>query len=457
MYYVHTDNLGSIQVITNESGNIEAEYAYTAWGGRIALIESPLGDLGMVRGYTGHEHLEPLGLINMNGRIYDPVLARFLSPDPYVQAPDFTQSFNRYSYCLNNPFKYTDPSGEFFTWSFGNGGFSIGFNLTPIGLPVGGGLNFGWSNGFSMGTYSEVGYRLGGTGFGAGATMSQSFDFNFKHSSFSTTSTVAAYGSFGVFNVSASGSYYYDMTNRQGGFGWGINAGIGLGGNYAGGIGFNVGYGSGGFNYGFGGSYNPWAAIPGNPYLNPNANSEALKRLQNATKDLRERLAYNVPLLTLEANVAYSPILLPEVEILGYSDVVTKNNFASKMEQLEGKPYVSGGVGPNSFDCSGAVIYGIREVANSNFGRYNANDLYKNYSVPAETLTRGSVIFYDYGSDGIINHVTVALGNGLMLHPSSNQGVLQIKPTSYLETYTTVKRSGTIHYRNLNWSLIRNK
>jgi len=48
----------------------------------------------------------------MNGRIYDPVLARFLSPDPYVQAPDFTQSFNRYSYGWNNPFKYTDPSGN---------------------------------------------------------------------------------------------------------------------------------------------------------------------------------------------------------------------------------------------------------------------------------------------------------------------------------------------------------
>ena len=49
----------------------------------------------------------------MNGRIYDPILGRFLSPDPYVQLPDFTQNFNRYSYCLNNPMVYTDPSGEF--------------------------------------------------------------------------------------------------------------------------------------------------------------------------------------------------------------------------------------------------------------------------------------------------------------------------------------------------------
>ena len=48
----------------------------------------------------------------MNGRLYDPYLARFLSPDNYVQIPDFSQSFNRYSYCQNNPLKYVDPDGE---------------------------------------------------------------------------------------------------------------------------------------------------------------------------------------------------------------------------------------------------------------------------------------------------------------------------------------------------------
>ena len=64
------------------------------------------------RGYCSHEHLTGLGLINMNARLYDPLLGRFLSPDNFVQLPDFSQSFNRYSYCLNNPLKYTDPSGE---------------------------------------------------------------------------------------------------------------------------------------------------------------------------------------------------------------------------------------------------------------------------------------------------------------------------------------------------------
>lgn len=63
------------------------------------------------RGYTGHEHMAGFGLINMNGRMYDPYLQRFLSPDMYVQNPSDAQNYNRYSYALNNPLMYTDPSG----------------------------------------------------------------------------------------------------------------------------------------------------------------------------------------------------------------------------------------------------------------------------------------------------------------------------------------------------------
>lgn len=63
------------------------------------------------RGYTGQEQLDDSGLIHMNGRIYDPELGRFLSPDPVVQIPDYSQNFNRYSYVLNNPLNATDPSG----------------------------------------------------------------------------------------------------------------------------------------------------------------------------------------------------------------------------------------------------------------------------------------------------------------------------------------------------------
>ncbi len=94
------------------------EYSFDAWGRRrnptdwsYNLASQP--DLFAGRGFTGHEDLPWFNLVNMNGRLYDPLIARFLSPDNYVQAPDFSQAFNRYSYCLNNPLVYTDLSGEF--------------------------------------------------------------------------------------------------------------------------------------------------------------------------------------------------------------------------------------------------------------------------------------------------------------------------------------------------------
>ena len=118
-YNIGRDYLGSITQITTLDGKIVANYSYDPWG-RLrdpetfeiyAAGEEP--ELFLGRGFTGHEHLTWFGLINMNARLYDPLLGRFLSPDPYVQAPDFTQNFNRYSYALNNPLKYTDENGEF--------------------------------------------------------------------------------------------------------------------------------------------------------------------------------------------------------------------------------------------------------------------------------------------------------------------------------------------------------
>lgn len=60
------------------------------------------------------------GLINMNARLYDPVISRFISPDPYIQAPDYSQNMNRFSYAMNNPFLYKDPNGEFFIFTIFN-------------------------------------------------------------------------------------------------------------------------------------------------------------------------------------------------------------------------------------------------------------------------------------------------------------------------------------------------
>lgn len=77
-----------------------------------------LNTIGLHRGYTEHEMLNEFDIINMNG-LYDPVLGRFFSPDNYVQMPDNSQNFNRYSYCLNNPLKYTDPSRDFWNLIIG--------------------------------------------------------------------------------------------------------------------------------------------------------------------------------------------------------------------------------------------------------------------------------------------------------------------------------------------------
>jgi RHS repeat-associated protein len=110
IYYAHKDHLGSIIKLTDASGTEVFKAAYDPWGNRKVFNNS----FNFHRGFTGHEHLPEFNLINMNGRLYDPQLGSFLSPDPFVQAPDYLQSCNRYSYCLNNPLKYTDPSGEIF-------------------------------------------------------------------------------------------------------------------------------------------------------------------------------------------------------------------------------------------------------------------------------------------------------------------------------------------------------
>jgi len=112
MHYLYKDHLGSITAINTAF----ERRSFDAWG----RLRNPydwsyddIPDLTILdRGYTGHEHLESFGLINMNGRMYDPIIGRMLSPDPYVQGFAGTQGFNRYSYCVNNPLKYTDPDGE---------------------------------------------------------------------------------------------------------------------------------------------------------------------------------------------------------------------------------------------------------------------------------------------------------------------------------------------------------
>ena len=113
--YFHQDHLESVDTVTDHLGAVIERLSYDPHGKRrnddwtdasigITPANSP-------RGFTDHEHLDSLTLIHMNGRVYDPVIGRFVSADPFVQFPDSTQGLNRYSYVANNPLSITDPTG----------------------------------------------------------------------------------------------------------------------------------------------------------------------------------------------------------------------------------------------------------------------------------------------------------------------------------------------------------
>ena len=117
LYHGYYDAQGSLIALTDNSGNVLARYAYDPWGSRVSPIDwTQSADapdvLGINRGYTMHEHLDEFDLINMNGRVYDPAVAQFLSPDPYIQDAGNWLNYNRYAYCYNNPTRYVDPDGE---------------------------------------------------------------------------------------------------------------------------------------------------------------------------------------------------------------------------------------------------------------------------------------------------------------------------------------------------------
>lgn len=122
--YWHKDHLGSVQTVTNQLGQVLEVLEYDAWGKRQKTPgQSQKVPYRFDRGFTGHEHLDLFALVNMNGRVYDPAIGRFISPDPFISEPYDLQNLNRYTYVSNCPLAFTDPSGF---WRFGVGGFSFG-------------------------------------------------------------------------------------------------------------------------------------------------------------------------------------------------------------------------------------------------------------------------------------------------------------------------------------------
>ena len=177
-FYVHKDHLGSILSLTGQDGEIidDSEQSFDPWGKHRSpdlwtALSSPPSQGGVGgglpwfnRGFTGHEHLPKFDLINMNARLYDPELGRFLAVDNFVQGATNTQGYNRYSYCLNNPMKYTDPDGEWVNFIIGAilGGIS-GYQIAKAegkhGLEVFPYLWIGSSIGFAT---AGIGAYVGG-------------------------------------------------------------------------------------------------------------------------------------------------------------------------------------------------------------------------------------------------------------------------------------------------------
>lgn len=157
VFYVYKDHLGSWLTLTNASGSIVARQSFDAWGRRrnpatwnYAAI--PAVPSWLNHGFTGHEHHDDFGLINMNARMYDPLLGRMCAPDNLLHPQYGTQGFNRYSYVVNNPLKYTDPEGE---WIH-----------IVIGAVVGGVINLGVKAYQSGG---KISFMDGLAAFGIGA------------------------------------------------------------------------------------------------------------------------------------------------------------------------------------------------------------------------------------------------------------------------------------------------
>lgn len=207
LYYIHKDHLGSWTTISNSDGEIEQENHFDAWGNC-----DREDDLLFDRGYTGHEHIKGMGLINMNGRLYDPVTSSMLSPDNNIQLPDFSQNLNRYSYCLNNPLSYIDPDGNSFIGTaltlylvFGTEyGYELQKFISPFGFHVSLhlstqqiGLGFDISVGVPKASAISLRFHFGAT------LYSRFFDNSYKGLEIRTGMELYFFGIAGI-----SGTYY---------------------------------------------------------------------------------------------------------------------------------------------------------------------------------------------------------------------------------------------------------
>jgi RHS repeat-associated protein len=166
--YALSDHLGSVDVVVNDTGGVVESASFDAWGQRRGTGNWQGAGASLAtttRGFTGHEHFDAIGLVHMNGRVYDPAIGRFVQSDPLVDAG--IQGLNRYSYVLNNPLSFTDPTGHLTWGEWMRIGIGIAVTVATAGA-AGGTLN---------GVYLTAGQKafvVGAGGALVGAANSQS-------------------------------------------------------------------------------------------------------------------------------------------------------------------------------------------------------------------------------------------------------------------------------------------
>jgi len=178
--YFNFDHLGSTTTISDDIGHVASVatagagagvLGYDAWGARRNPDGTPANPATFNlqpghREFTGHETIPEVGLVNMNGRVYDPTLGRFLSPDPNIQSLGDLQSYNRYTYVLNNPLRYTDPTGYF---SIDPGAVTVGDFMIGVAAIVvcagSDGLGCGLAFAFATAGFNATVVVVNGAGF----------------------------------------------------------------------------------------------------------------------------------------------------------------------------------------------------------------------------------------------------------------------------------------------------
>ncbi|MBQ6766474.1 MAG: RHS repeat-associated core domain-containing protein, partial [Paludibacteraceae bacterium] len=232
LYYNYTDRLGSVVATTDADGNVVEKYAYDPWGARLNpenwTEQDTRTDLLNNRGFTGHEHIDGMSLIDMNGRVYDPLIGSFLSVDPFIQAPDNWLNYNRYMYCFGNPLKYTDPSGHIGVFV----AIGIGAAIGAV-LGTGAGLWYGYNKGYSGWNLAKS--ALIGAGIGAGVGAVSGYFIGSSISSVMASKTLWNFTQAGASigeTVGLVGGSVYGLAKKADG--WelanyaGLGAGIGL-------------------------------------------------------------------------------------------------------------------------------------------------------------------------------------------------------------------------------------